>query len=84
VTIHKKDPGGDTLQGASFELIDAVGGKTVAHGKTGADGALALGNLARGTYRLRETGPGSRLHDKVPDQNTPSPRARPRRPTRSP
>lgn len=69
VTIHKKDPGGDILPGASFELIDPADGKTVAAGKTGPDGTLAFDDLAPGTYRLRETDTGSRLHDTVPDQD---------------
>ncbi|MFF3958504.1 collagen binding domain-containing protein [Streptomyces sp. NPDC001890] len=68
VTIHKKDPGGDRLAGASFQLIDPRSGKTVAQGTTGADGTLAFENLAPGIYRLRETDTGSRLHEKVPDQ----------------
>lgn len=69
VTIYKKDPGGDTLAGASFQLIDPATGKTVAQGKTDAKGTLAFDNLTPGTYRLRETDTGSRLHDLVPDQN---------------
>ncbi|MFB6984612.1 MSCRAMM family protein [Streptomyces sp. NPDC056297] len=69
VTIHKKDPGGDTLAGASFQLSDPASGKTVAEGKTGPDGTLAFDHLTPGTYRLRETDTGSRLHDKVPDQD---------------
>ncbi|MGZ2361690.1 hypothetical protein LRE75_34285 [Streptomyces sp. 372A] len=69
MTIHKKDPGGDLLVGASFQLLNPNNGRTVAQGKTGADGTLAFDDLAPGTYRLRETDTGSRLHERVPDQN---------------
>ncbi|MFF8617187.1 collagen binding domain-containing protein [Streptomyces sp. NPDC015350] len=69
VTIHKKDPGGDRLAGASFQLLDPASGRTVARGKTGADGTLAFDDLEPGTYRLRETDTGSRLHERVPDQD---------------
>ncbi|MCX4681723.1 SpaA isopeptide-forming pilin-related protein [Streptomyces sp. NBC_01433] len=69
VTIHKKDPGGDRLVGAAFQLTDPDDGRVVAEGKTGADGTLAFDDLAPGTYRLRETDTGSRLHERVPDQN---------------
>ncbi|MEU9761923.1 SpaA isopeptide-forming pilin-related protein [Streptomyces sp. NPDC047987] len=69
VTIHKKDPGGDRLVGAAFQLTDPDSGRVVAEGKTGADGILAFDDLAPGTYRLRETDTGSRLHERVPDQD---------------
>ncbi|MGW6202092.1 MSCRAMM family protein [Streptomyces sp. NPDC055089] len=69
VTIHKTDPGGDTLAGAEFQLLDPASGKTVADGTTGADGTLVFDALAPGTYRLRETATGSPLHDRVPDQD---------------
>ncbi|MFH0245888.1 collagen binding domain-containing protein [Streptomyces sp. HK10] len=68
VTIHKKDPGGERLVGAAFQLTDPDSGRVVAEGKTGADGTLAFDDLAPGTYRLRETDTGSRLHERVPDQ----------------
>ncbi|MFI5867113.1 collagen binding domain-containing protein [Streptomyces sp. NPDC051546] len=69
VTIHKKDPGGERLIGAAFQLTDPATGKVVAEGKTGTDGTLAFDDLAPGTYRLRETDTGSRLHERVPDQD---------------
>lgn len=69
VTIRKKDPGGDRLAGASFQLLDPASGRIVAEGKTGVDGTLAFDDLAPGTYRLRETDTGSRLHERVPDQD---------------
>lgn len=69
VTIHKKDPGGDRLVGAAFLLLDPASGRTVAQGKTGADGTLVFDDLAPGTYRLRETDTGSRIHERVPDQD---------------
>ncbi|WP_327309733.1 SpaA isopeptide-forming pilin-related protein (plasmid) [Streptomyces sp. NBC_01298] len=69
VTIRKKDPGGEALAGTSFQLLDPATGKTVAEGKTGADGVLVFDNLAPGTYRLRETDSGSPLHATVPDQD---------------
>ncbi|MEU7031902.1 SpaA isopeptide-forming pilin-related protein [Streptomyces sp. NPDC046275] len=69
VTIHKKDPGGERLVGAAFQLTDPDSGRVVAEGKTGADGTLAFDDLAPGTYRLRETDTGSRLHERVPDQD---------------
>ncbi|WP_331725283.1 SpaA isopeptide-forming pilin-related protein [Streptomyces zaomyceticus] len=69
VTIHKKDPGGERLVGAAFQLTDPTTGKVAAEGKTGADGTLAFDNLAPGTYRLRETDTGSPLHERVPDQD---------------
>ncbi|MFD6335092.1 collagen binding domain-containing protein [Streptomyces niveus] len=68
VTIRKKDPGGDRLAGARFQLTDPADGRTVAEGATGADGTLAFDGLAAGTYRLRETDTGSPLHERVPDQ----------------
>ncbi|MFC8019089.1 MSCRAMM family protein [[Kitasatospora] papulosa] len=69
VTIHKKDPGGDRLVGAAFQLTDPDSGRVVAEGKTGDDGTLAFDDLTPGTYRLRETDTGSRLHERVPDQD---------------
>jgi len=69
VTIHKKDPGGNPLTGAAFQLIDPANGTTVASGKTGTDGTLAFDGLAPGTYRLHESNTGSRLHDLAPDQD---------------
>ncbi|MFD7861601.1 collagen binding domain-containing protein [Streptomyces sp. NPDC059783] len=69
VTIHKKDPGGERLVGAAFQLTAPDSGRVVAEGKTGADGTLAFDGLAPGSYRLRETDTGSRLHELVPDQD---------------
>ncbi|MFF4215292.1 SpaA isopeptide-forming pilin-related protein [Streptomyces nondiastaticus] len=69
VEIHKTDPGKDTMAGAGFQLIDPVTGKTVAEGKTNADGILAFENLAPGTYRLHETDSGDKIHALVPDQD---------------
>ncbi|MGW3390495.1 MSCRAMM family protein [Streptomyces cinereoruber] len=69
VTIHKKDPGGERLVGAAFQLTDPTTGKVAAEGKTGADGTLAFDNLTPRTYRLRETDTGSPLHELVPDQD---------------
>ncbi|MFI6278070.1 collagen binding domain-containing protein [Streptomyces sp. NPDC050988] len=69
VTIRKKDPGGDRMIGAAFQLIDPTSGRVVAEGTTGADGTLAFDDLTPGTYRLRETDSGSRLHARVPDQD---------------
>ncbi|MGC5266679.1 MSCRAMM family protein [Streptomyces cyaneofuscatus] len=69
VTIHKKDPGGDRLVGAAFQLTTSDSGRVVAKGKTGPDGTLAFDGLAPGTYRLRETDTGSHLHERVPDQD---------------
>ncbi|MFJ3575914.1 MSCRAMM family protein [Streptomyces rubiginosohelvolus] len=69
VSIHKKDPGGERLAGASFQLLDPAGGRVVAAGRTGPDGTLAFDGLTPGTYRLRETDTGSRLHERVPDQD---------------
>jgi hypothetical protein len=68
LTIHKKDPSGHAMAGATFDLIDA-GGKTAARGTTGADGTLAFDGLAPGTYRLHETSPGDRIHATAPDQD---------------
>ncbi|MFJ4609526.1 MSCRAMM family protein [Streptomyces griseus] len=68
VSIHKKDPGGDRLVGASFQLTEPGSGRIVAEGKTGPDGVLAFDGLAPGIYRLRETDTGSDLHERVPDQ----------------
>ncbi|MEU3639919.1 SpaA isopeptide-forming pilin-related protein [Streptomyces albogriseolus] len=69
VTIHKKDPGGERLVGAAFQLTDPRSGRVVAEGKTGSEGTLVFDDLAPGTYRLRETDTGSRLHERVPDQD---------------
>ncbi|MFF0836696.1 MULTISPECIES: SpaA isopeptide-forming pilin-related protein [unclassified Streptomyces] len=69
VTIHKQDPGGDLLAGAAFRLIEHGSGRVVAEGTTGADGTLAFDGLPPGLYRLRETDTGSRIHERVPDQD---------------
>lgn len=69
VVIHKTDPGKNTMAGAGFQLIDPATGKTVAEGKTNADGILAFENLAPGTYRLHETDSGDKIHALVPDQD---------------
>ncbi|MGV9255340.1 MSCRAMM family protein [Streptomyces sp. NPDC003697] len=69
VTIHKQDPDGDRLAGADFQLTEPGSGRVVAEGTAGADGTLVFDGLEPGVYRLRETDTGSRLHERVPDQD---------------
>lgn len=66
--IVKTDPEGQPAPGAAFQLLDSAG-KTLAEGKTGADGTLAFSDLAPGVVRLKETASGSPLLGTVPDQD---------------
>ncbi|MGW3058476.1 MSCRAMM family protein [Streptomyces goshikiensis] len=66
--IVKTDPEGQPAPGAAFQLLDSAG-KTLADGKTGADGILAFSDLAPGVVRLKETFSGSPLLGTVPDQD---------------
>lgn len=66
--IVKTDPEGQPAPGAAFQLLDSEG-KTLAEGKTGADGTLAVSDLAPGVVRLKETASGSPLLGTVPDQD---------------
>ena len=68
VTITKKDPAGDALEGAAFLLLDATG-QEAGTGTTDAQGKLTFTDLAPGIYRLKETSSGSPLHDVVADQD---------------
>ncbi|MET9294347.1 SpaA isopeptide-forming pilin-related protein [Streptomyces sp. NPDC003077] len=68
ITILTKDPGGDTVTGATFTLFDSEG-RQAGSGKTDADGQLSFRDLAAGIYRLKEVTSGSRLHDVVQDQD---------------
>ncbi|MFJ9085821.1 SpaA isopeptide-forming pilin-related protein [Streptomyces sp. NPDC102384] len=68
VAILKKNPGGDVLAGASFALFDSAG-KKAASGKTDAQGKLAFKDLTPGVYRLKEISSGSKLHERVDDQD---------------
>ncbi|WP_327416377.1 MSCRAMM family protein [Streptomyces sp. NBC_01233] len=66
--IVKTDPEGQPAPGAAFQLLDSAG-KTLAEGKTGADGTLAFSDLTPGVVRLKETASGSPLLGTVPDQD---------------
>ncbi|MGE7384204.1 MSCRAMM family protein [Streptomyces sp. NPDC004126] len=66
--IVKTDPEGQPAPGASFQLLDSAG-KTLAEGKTGADGTLAFSDLAPGVVRLKETASGSPLLGTIPDRD---------------
>lgn len=66
--IVKADPEGQPAPGAAFQLLDSAG-KTLAEGKTGADGTLAFSDLTPGVVRLKETASGSPLLGTVPDQD---------------
>ncbi|MFD7013950.1 collagen binding domain-containing protein [Streptomyces sp. NPDC059928] len=68
IKILKKDPGGDTMAGATFALLDSAG-KEIATGKTDTDGQLVFKDLTAGVYRLKETSSGSPLHNTVADQD---------------
>ncbi|WP_326759131.1 SpaA isopeptide-forming pilin-related protein [Streptomyces phaeochromogenes] len=68
VTILKKDPGGDVVAGATFNLLDSTG-KQAARGTTDAEGQLAFQDLPPGVYRLKEVSSGSPLHEAVDDQD---------------
>jgi hypothetical protein len=68
VTILKKDPGGEILAGATFTLLDSIGGQA-ASGTTNAEGQLAFQDIAPGVYRLKEVASGSPLHEVVDDQD---------------
>ncbi|WP_367435142.1 MSCRAMM family protein [Streptomyces celluloflavus] len=69
VEIHKKDPAGDTITGAAFQLLDTKTSTVVAAGTTNAQGVLVLDGIAPGVYRLRETSTGDTVHALVPDQD---------------
>ncbi|MFE6461234.1 collagen binding domain-containing protein [Streptomyces cinereoruber] len=66
--LIKVDPEGRPAPGAAFQLVDSAG-KTIANGKTAADGVLTFTGLAPGIARLKETSSGSPLLDTVPDQD---------------
>lgn len=66
--IVKTDPEGQPAPRAAFQLLDSAG-KTLAEGKTGADGTLAFSDLTPGVVRLKETASGSPLLGTVPDQD---------------
>lgn len=66
--LIKVDPEGRPAPGAAFHLVDSAG-KTIADGKTAADGVLTFTGLAPGIARLKETSSGSSLLDTVPDQD---------------
>ncbi|MFE5647490.1 collagen binding domain-containing protein [Streptomyces cyaneofuscatus] len=68
LAILKKDPGGDTLTGATFALFDSAGSQA-GTGKTDREGRVAFADLAPGVYRLKEVSSGSSLHDTVADQD---------------
>ncbi|WP_406738968.1 SpaA isopeptide-forming pilin-related protein [Streptomyces sp. NBC_00853] len=69
VEITKKDPDGTLLAGAAFSLLDTLNGTKALTGRTNAEGILRFENVHPGTYRLKETDSGSRLHDLAPDQD---------------
>ncbi|MER6424662.1 SpaA isopeptide-forming pilin-related protein [Streptomyces sp. NPDC001137] len=68
VEITTRDTAGDTLPGATFLLLDAVG-EEAGRGKTDAHGKLTFSDLAPGVYRLKEFSTGSSLHDTADDQD---------------
>ena len=68
VEITTRDTAGDTLPGATFLLLDAVG-EEAGRGKTDGQGKLTFSDLVPGVYRLKEISSGSSLHDTVDDQD---------------
>lgn len=68
LAILKKDPGGDTLTGATFDLFDSAGSQA-GTGMTDREGRVAFTDLAPGVYRLKEVSSGSTLHGTVADQD---------------
>ncbi|WP_432112648.1 SpaA isopeptide-forming pilin-related protein [Streptomyces sp. S1] len=66
--LIKLDPERRPAPGAAFHLVDSTG-KTIADGKTAADGVLTFIGLTPGIARLKETSSGSPLLDTVPDQD---------------
>ncbi|MFE5298150.1 SpaA isopeptide-forming pilin-related protein [Streptomyces sp. NPDC056632] len=69
IEITKKDPDGTLLAGAAFALLDTLNGTKALTGKTGTDGILRFENVYPGTYRLKETGTGSPIHELAPDRD---------------
>ncbi|WP_405893362.1 SpaA isopeptide-forming pilin-related protein [Streptomyces sp. NBC_01527] len=68
IEITAKDTAGDVLPGATFLLLDSTG-QEAGRGKTDAQGKLAFPDLTPGVYRLKETSPGSPLHEVTADQD---------------
>ncbi|MFI7337098.1 collagen binding domain-containing protein [Streptomyces sp. NPDC050085] len=68
LTLTVTSPDGDSVPGASFTLLNALG-ERAGEGTTDAAGHLTFTGLPLGGYRLKETTTGSSAYEPVPDQD---------------